>query len=363
MIHRDGAVDWDRLADHLGGALAGTPEEAEVANLVATDPSWSRAAAELSEALAAVVADLHAFPAPPALPDDVAARLDTALRAAGDSLASDEAPAEAAGAAGAGAVPGPRAGAPAPDHATTAGSRRSPEGSRRPPGHADAEPRHRATGPRRPGGRPRRRRLARWGGGLALAAGAAAFAAIGISSLLPSSPTPFAGGGNDSGDAGAPEQTATADQSRVGAAELPAIVATGTEYQRPTVGASEPQLPADGPLGTGTPEIGPAQGERPMAEPPEGTTGTERVPDVVPPTLAGMWVDPAARKQCLDLIRAALGPPPVTVDTVDFAQFDGQDAIVVWATATDGTRVVWVSGPGCGTTGAGTDQIYQDQLS
>ena len=33
-------VDWDLLADHLGGALQGTPEEARVAHLVATDPAW-----------------------------------------------------------------------------------------------------------------------------------------------------------------------------------------------------------------------------------------------------------------------------------------------------------------------------------
>ncbi|MGH3679628.1 MAG: hypothetical protein ACRDT2_05120, partial [Natronosporangium sp.] len=67
MRQRD-AVDWDRLADHLGGALAGTPEGAEVDRLVATDPSWSQAAAELSGALDAVAADLRAQPPPPALP-------------------------------------------------------------------------------------------------------------------------------------------------------------------------------------------------------------------------------------------------------------------------------------------------------
>lgn len=355
MRQRD-AVDWDRLADHLGGALAGTPEGAEVDRLVATDPSWSRAAAELSGALDAVAADLRALPPPPALPDDVAARLDTALRAV-NPVAGAELPAaddvESA-------VLGQRAGALAPDDDDDAGSRRPRSrraGSRRPPGHP-------GTAAQPGGGRPRRRAV-RWGAGLALAAGLVAFAAVGLTSWLPDNPSVIADGGDDSGegDAAAPAQAPSAGRPLVESADEPAIVATGTDYLQPSVGAAKPELPAERDSGTGTPGLGTNSGERPMAEPPESTTGTELVPDVVPPTLAWMWVDPAARQQCLDQIRAALGPPPVRVETVDFAQYEGQDAIVLWATTADGTKVVWVSGAQCGIAGAGPDGIYQDQLS
>jgi hypothetical protein len=52
-----------------------------VADLIATDPEWARAAAQLSGALDAVAGDLARLPAP-TMPDDVAARLDAALRTA-----------------------------------------------------------------------------------------------------------------------------------------------------------------------------------------------------------------------------------------------------------------------------------------
>lgn len=362
MRQRD-AVDWDRLADHLGGALAGTPEGAEVDRLVATDPSWSQAAAELAGALDAVAADLRALPPVPALPDDVAARLDTALHAVNPVAGAEPAGAEPAGAEPLptdeveSPVPGQRAAAPALDD--TAGSRR---------------PRSRRAGSRRPagadrpggGGRPRRRAV-RWGAGLALAAGLVAFAAVGLTNWLPDNPSVIAGGGEDDsgaeGEAAGPAQAPRSSQPLAESAGEPAIVATGTEYLQPSVGAAEPELPAERDNGSGTPGLGTNSGEQPMAEPPESTTGTDRVPDVVPPTLAWMWVDPAAREQCLDQIRAALGPPPVRVETVDFAQYEGQDAIVLWATTADGTRVVWVSGAQCGTAGAGPDGIFQDQLS
>ena len=36
-------VDIDLLADYIGGALAGTPDESAVAALVADDPAWREA--------------------------------------------------------------------------------------------------------------------------------------------------------------------------------------------------------------------------------------------------------------------------------------------------------------------------------
>jgi hypothetical protein len=340
-------VDWDRLADHLGGALSG-PDEAEVARLVATDPGWAGAASELATAFEAVTADLRSLPQPD-LPDEITAQLEAALRSAGTE--------PAAGSAAAG-VPGPRATEPGRAVDATPGT---PPGTTAPPGRAGA-PGRPAGEDRRPPGRPRprsrRRRVAQLGGGLAAAAGAVAFAAIGFAIWSPSQPL-IVGGGEDRGES-AGEPTVELERPVNGAADGPTIVATGTDYQPPTVGADEPDAPGE--AIPGTPELGTADNRDPIAQPRDDMPPAERVPDLVPPRLARMWVDPAAREACLAEIRTALGPAPVTIETVDFAQFESSDALVIWATQADQTRVVSVSGPACGTPGAGPDQLFQDQL-
>lgn len=73
-------VDHDLLADYVGGALEGTPDEARVARLVAEDPQWQAAAGTLRDALSLVSADLAVLSvtAEP-MPADVAARFDALL--------------------------------------------------------------------------------------------------------------------------------------------------------------------------------------------------------------------------------------------------------------------------------------------
>lgn len=74
------AVDLDLLADYVGGALDGTPEHEQVARLVADDPDWRSAAADLTTALAFVDADLAILgAASEPMPDDIAARFDALL--------------------------------------------------------------------------------------------------------------------------------------------------------------------------------------------------------------------------------------------------------------------------------------------
>ncbi|GGK41450.1 hypothetical protein GCM10010124_37900 [Pilimelia terevasa] len=74
----------DLLADYVGGALADTPVEADVAQWVAADPAWRRAHDALVVASSAVSADLRSWAqAPVPMPDDVAARLATVLRIEG----------------------------------------------------------------------------------------------------------------------------------------------------------------------------------------------------------------------------------------------------------------------------------------
>ena len=75
-------IDLDRLADYVSGALDGTPDAAAVADLVATDPRWTRAHAALVAADALVRADLAELAAQPEpMPDDVMARLDAVFAA------------------------------------------------------------------------------------------------------------------------------------------------------------------------------------------------------------------------------------------------------------------------------------------
>ncbi|WP_027342860.1 hypothetical protein [Hamadaea tsunoensis] len=72
--------DLDLLADYVGGALAGTPQEAEVRDRVANDLVWAAAHVEMSAALSEVssaLAGLDEDPGP--MPDDVWAGLRSAL--------------------------------------------------------------------------------------------------------------------------------------------------------------------------------------------------------------------------------------------------------------------------------------------
>lgn len=75
-------LDLDRLADFIAGVLDGQ-DATEVAELVATDPVWSRAYAALVDADKAVRTQLRAWTdaMPQRMPADVAGRIDAALAA------------------------------------------------------------------------------------------------------------------------------------------------------------------------------------------------------------------------------------------------------------------------------------------
>lgn len=82
-------VDYDLLADYVGGALDGTPEHKLVAGLIATSPEWGRAADELAAALAGVSHDLRVLrERPEPMPEEVAALFEGLFDPAGrDPLA------------------------------------------------------------------------------------------------------------------------------------------------------------------------------------------------------------------------------------------------------------------------------------
>ncbi|XVU25478.1 hypothetical protein ACQPZJ_51340 [Actinoplanes sp. CA-054009] len=73
-------VDIDLLADYIGGALEGTPDESVVATLIADDPQWRAAYETLGGRMAMVGAELGRL-APEPMPSDLAARLDEAFGA------------------------------------------------------------------------------------------------------------------------------------------------------------------------------------------------------------------------------------------------------------------------------------------
>jgi hypothetical protein len=318
-------VDLDRLADFMGGALDGTPDADAVRRLVATDPGWSRAYAALMDADAAVRVDLAAFAADPvALPHDVAARLDSALRAA---------PVDA---------PDPASDGHMTAHIDRPASRRRAERdavSFASAARSDARPTDtRPAGARRPEARRARRRWA-----VALSAAAAVVVgALGVSTLVPQLAQH-----NSSSTAGADKGAQVAAGSPEGgtsAADVPTL-ASGTDYRPDTLGAlatyNAPAAPNTQRSAEGLP-----QG-------PRAADSAGGVPDELAPL-----TPPAARAACLDAITRQDGG---TVVVVDYARFEGRPALIVVLT---GTRVAgnrrWavVVGPQCGRGGAIADERF-----
>jgi hypothetical protein len=64
---------------------------------------------------------------------------------------------------------------------------------------------------------------------------------------------------------------------------------------------------------------------------------------------------------CIDAIRTEHRSGDVTLDTADYARFEGAPALVVHFTASDGAWA-WVSGPDCGAPGSGADTRYSVQV-
>jgi hypothetical protein len=74
-------VDFDQLADYVGGALDGTLEHATVADLIAREPAWRAAHETLTAGMTAVGAQLSALgAAAEPMPADLAVRLEEAFR-------------------------------------------------------------------------------------------------------------------------------------------------------------------------------------------------------------------------------------------------------------------------------------------
>ncbi|SCG50120.1 hypothetical protein [Micromonospora inositola] len=323
-------VDHDLLADYVGGALDGTPEQVTVARLIEEDPAWAGAHAALAPAMELVRADLADWAAAPVpdMPLAVADRIAATLAGAGPAPSrpgSDDAgPVEgrglrAGGHAGSGTVP-----------TRATGQRRT--GAVRP-----AEGTGRGTGP---GRGPRR--WARIAGPVALAAASVAAVGLGLNQLVATR--------NDT--------AVTADRGRADNAGAPAPLAaepfrttgpprrSGTDYTPEQLsGGSRFKVPPA--AGSGVPETAAAapEGERlSVAGGLDRLTGRD------------------ALDACLREITAEHGSGAVAVDLVDYASFQGRPALVVTFVDAGGARWAWVSGPECGVPGSGADTRFRTRV-
>jgi hypothetical protein len=294
-------VDFDLLADYVGGALDGTPEHATVVALIAAEPAWRAAHDELAQGMAAVGAALGALGATAEpMPAEVATRLDEAFAAAGPAAEDEEL-----------GAPGGRRLTSVPADASE--PRRSPVRNR---------------------GREKRGRRLRWAAPIAAAAAALAFVGFGIDYL--------AGRG----------QEATSDSaasSGAGRAENAPMIATD---QAPASGAGVTGLPPAAAITSSGTDYLPttlagATTDNRKAAPAPGEAATASAAD----PLARLR-PAAALLACLQAIGAEHGGGPITVQSVDYARFAGTPAVVARFTAADGTWA-WASGSTCGTPGIG----------
>ncbi|MFY1697062.1 hypothetical protein [Solwaraspora sp. WMMA2101] len=318
-------VDRDLLADYVGGALDGTPDQVVVDRLIAQHPAWRTAHDELVDASRLVQSTLAEWgsQAEP-MPQGVADRITAAL-------AAEPLPA---------AVPAMVA-APLADRTGTAADHLAP-----PVEITSATGRDRT---RRDG---RRRRWQRYATPVAVAAAAAALAGLGLQQLLGGGFTDeastTAGGAPDSagGVESAQQEGSPNTMMEPGAPTAPRILASGTDYQRATL----------------APAVEAAVGRA-------GEDYTQQSPDDVvlqeeptPSAALGRFTDQAALADCLASVTAEHGTGALGVGVVDLALFEGAPALVISFTDSAGAAWIWVSGSRCGVPAAGADTRYSTQV-
>ncbi|SCE70235.1 hypothetical protein GA0074695_0430 [Micromonospora viridifaciens] len=324
-------VDQDLLADYVGGALDGTPEQATVARLIEEDPAWRDAYAALARAVDLVHADLADWAAgsAPEMPLAVADRITAALAGAGPApLAGDE-PAD------------PPLGSPAGE-SRLAG--RAPTVPAQVPGRRAGGTGRPAEGSGRNRGPGRRsRRWARIAGPVALAAASVTAVGFGLSHLV------AAGRG---GTSVATSSDAAAGSAREGGPTALAAVPfrtsgparhSGTDYRPEKLsGSPQPLSATDG--------SGQATTESPQHERLSAAGNLDRL------------TRPEALESCLHAIGAEHAGGPLTVELIDYASFQGRPALVVTFLDAGGERWAWVSGPECGVPGSDADTRFRTQV-
>jgi len=320
------ARDWDRLADYVGGALEGTPEEAEVARRIADDPAWAQAYANLAAATAEVSADLSAWgQAPAAMPGDVAARLSAALADAGPAASPSR------------VTPPPRLS----EKRARGGLSVVPDL----PDEPASEPQPaRVTAPRR---------WIKWATPVAVAAAVLGVVGLGVNALLPTenggAPTSLNGGTARDSEKSEDSTAGAAGPQSLAGIPVQRLIASGTDYRPGTLASADRTARDFSSMSTDRPTVprqetaGPAKGQPPPAAAPEYV-------GAVDPALQRLKNTPALA-DCLRAVEAQHQRGAARVDLVDYATFEGSAALVIVFTDVSGQRMVWVSGPNCGVAG------------
>jgi hypothetical protein len=309
-------VDIDLLADYVGGALDGTPDETLVTTLIAENPVWRNAHAQLSGGVAAVTGQLRTLGsvAEP-MPAEIFARIDSALTAAAADATGGTLTSIADSSSG--VTAGPAAMEPGTDGAA-------------PDRHLVAVP---------SGSRGRRARRLRWAAPVGIAAGVLAFLGFAFQQFSGADSADTTSAAGSAADA--PQANSGQELGSPNAA--PQILGSGTNYRRDTLGSAAMTT---------------MLGEEPARD--SSTDARKAVPDVG--ASAEVAADPALRRlraqeelrACIEAIAAQHGVGPITPQTIDYARFDGAPAMIVQFTA-DGESWVWAVGPACGTRGVGAD--------
>ncbi|MEV4705284.1 hypothetical protein [Actinoplanes sp. NPDC049316] len=352
-------VDLDLLADYVGGALDGTPDEAVVAALIVDDPAWREAHARLTDGSAAVTAALGAWGAEfEPMPAEVISRLEAAFAppdlAVAPSGSADpttsastwaSAPASADTSAGSLGDAVPAARAVGPDGATDGGGRMEPgSDGAAPVRHLVAVP---DDGERPATARKRARRL-KWAAPIGVAAGVLAFLGIGIQQWGTADSADSTSAAGSAADQGAAEGSGSTLALPAGPAE---VVSSGVDYTKDTLAQVGVRA-----------EAGPAAGTQ--RGPQSADSGEVQGKGVAPgPGVMANRPDPLGRLRaqesllaCIDEISRENGAGPVTAQAIDYARFEGAPALVVQFAAGNG-RWVWAAGADCGLPASGADRL------
>jgi hypothetical protein len=324
-------VDIDLLADFIGGALAGTPEESVVAALVADDPAWRSAYESIGGGMALVGAELGRL-APEPMPVDLADRLDALFRSPAETfrpgtnsvdpeVAAPLVPVHGGGAVGDGAPVVPAKGF---------------------------------------GGKRGRGRRLRWATPIAIAAGLVAFVGFGADYLAgrPVDDVATSSAGLADDKAAAPAGSAAMQ-----------IFASGTDYTAATLDTEPPRpLVAGGTKAVSPDASDPSAAPAPQAadSPSAGASATARKSDRAGPEQAATpglqrLSGHSALLACLEAIERENAGGALAVESVDYARYGGAPAVVVRFSAANG-RWAWASGPACGTPEAGAAKLGEVPL-
>ncbi|RQX00724.1 hypothetical protein [Micromonospora inaquosa] len=318
-------VDADLLADYLGGALDGTPQQNEVAQLVAKDPSWAEAYALLAPAVAEVRTDLTRWAEPsPEMPSAITDRLLAALASARPT--NDTSTEEA----------------PSGDPVTPLVVPAQGGAGRRPPAPTPVG-RRVSSSPGR-----RQRGWARRGAPVAAAAIAVIAVALGLNQFSMRASDDSSGTTALNRPASAPEGVAGSGTVRTTGPALH----SGTNYTPQTLGDA---------YGPNAPAASRATGNTPGGQPQVDAEGDRRPSPDGSDQLARL-TDEVALTSCLAGVAAEHGSAPLVVEVIDYARFQGDQALIIHFTDATGARWAWVSGPECGVPGSGSDSRYSSRV-